>query len=122
LLFVGCRSPTADRLYGGEFDEWARLGAVDIRYAFSKDQHESEGCKYVQDRIIKDKEDVIKLWENGAKVFICGSSRLSKGVGEATRAIMKEESKQQGKELSEEDLREWFSKMRNERFVADVFD
>jgi cytochrome P450 / NADPH-cytochrome P450 reductase len=122
LLFVGCRSRTLDRLYGAEFDEWVRLGAVDIRYAFSTEQQESECCKYVQDRIVKDKDDVYKLWEQGAKVYICGSNRLSKGVGEAARAIMKERSKQRGKELSDEDLHEWFSKMRNERFVADVFD
>jgi cytochrome P450/NADPH-cytochrome P450 reductase len=121
LLFVGCRSPKTDRLYGEEFDEWVRLGAVDIRYAFSREPSETQGCKYIQDRLIKDKDEVIDMWEKGAKVFICGSGQLSRDFGHAARGIIKEKMISQGKEITDEQLDDWISKRRNERFVADVF-
>ncbi|KAM9873924.1 Bifunctional P-450/NADPH-P450 reductase 6 [Verticillium dahliae] len=53
LLFVGCRSPDHDALYREEFDEWQRLGAVDVRRN-SRTLEQSNGCKYVQDRMWTD--------------------------------------------------------------------
>jgi cytochrome P450/NADPH-cytochrome P450 reductase len=121
LLFVGCRSPKTDRLYGDQFDEWVRIGAVDIRYAFSRDPDASQGCKYIQDRLIKDKEEVYNTWDSGAKVFICGSGQLAKEFGQAARTVIKERMAAHGKDISDEKLNDWIANMRNDRFVADVF-
>lgn len=50
LLFFGCRSPEKDYLYGdSDLAEWAKLGVVDIRPAFSRSMEHSGGCKYVQE-------------------------------------------------------------------------
>jgi cytochrome P450/NADPH-cytochrome P450 reductase len=52
LLFYGCRKPGEDYLYAdAELKEWAALGAVDIRPAFSRSPEQSEGCKYVQESV-----------------------------------------------------------------------
>ena len=49
LLFFGCRQPDEDYLYGEvELKEWASLGIVDVRPAFSRRDQVSEGCRYVQ--------------------------------------------------------------------------
>jgi cytochrome P450/NADPH-cytochrome P450 reductase len=122
LLFVGCRSPKADRLYGAELDEWARLGAVDVRYAYSQDPAASEGCKYVQDRLLKDKDDVLEMWYQGARFYVCGSRMMAQGVSAASSQLVVEAAKKEGKEVTEEEIIEFKQKMRNERFLSDIFD
>ena len=123
LLFIGCRSATADRLYADEIDAWSRDGVVDVRYAFSRESnHElAQGCKYVQDRMLKDRSDLSKLWDTGAKVYVCGSSALATGVEKAARETVMANAKHMGQELSEEEVSAWLLKRRNERFVTDIF-
>ena len=49
LLFFGCRRPGEDYMYGAsDLKEWAELGIVDVRLAFSREVESSEGCQYVQ--------------------------------------------------------------------------
>lgn len=121
LLFMGCRSSTRDRIYADELDTWAKAGAVEVRYAFSKEWERSEGCRYVQDRMLKDKEDVLRMWRDGAKVFVCGGPDVSAGIGDAARLLLRESRKKQGEEMTEGEAEEWFQLRRNERFVVDVF-
>ena len=47
LLFVGCRSQVGDRLCAEEFDGWKKGGAVDVRYAVSRETEKSDGCNFV---------------------------------------------------------------------------
>jgi cytochrome P450/NADPH-cytochrome P450 reductase len=121
LLFYGCHSPTTDLLYAPLLNRWAELGAVSIRPAFSRATDESEGCKYVQDRLYHDKEDVIELWDKGAKLFVCGSREVGKGVEEACMKIAHEVKSRKGEEVSEEQVKKWWEALRNERYATDVF-
>nr|OQO17905.1 hypothetical protein B0A51_15106 [Rachicladosporium sp. CCFEE 5018] len=116
VLFIGNRSPTADRLYASELDDWVKAGAVDLRYAFSRKPEESEGCKYVQDRARKDQAEVRELWDHGAKLFICGIPELAEGVGRELKSVLTE-----GKGMGEAEREEWWRRVRNERVVIDVF-
>jgi cytochrome P450/NADPH-cytochrome P450 reductase len=71
LLFFGCRYPDKDYLYSdSDLKEWVELGVVDIRPAFSRATDQSEGCRYIQDRILKDGEDVKAFYRQNAKVSI----------------------------------------------------
>ncbi|VUC32293.1 unnamed protein product [Clonostachys rosea] len=122
VLFFGCRSPATDDLYREELDEWQRIGAVDVRRAYSRETGaaESKGCKYVQDRAWHDREELMKLWKEGAKVYVCGS----KAVGESVKEVMirmRKEMVPEG-EQDDEKLQEWFNSLRNVRYVVDVFD
>jgi len=121
LLFIGCRSRTADRLYGDELDEWADAGAVDLRYAFSRESEASGGCKYVQDRMLKDKQDIVDLWEQGAKVFLCGSPGMVEGVKKAAVQLVGEYKEREGSQATEEESETWLRGLRNERISVDVF-
>ena len=121
LMFMGCRSEAHDRLYADEIDSWAKMGALDVRYSFSKESEKSKGCKYVHDRMVKDKEDVLRLWRDGAKLFLCGAPEVSSGVGEVAKVLLLESHQDKGKEMTEEQVDEWFRARRNERFVIDVF-
>ncbi|KAK5110979.1 hypothetical protein LTR85_000689 [Meristemomyces frigidus] len=121
LMFMGCRFASRDRLYGEEMDAWAKAGAIDIRYAFSRQPESSEGCRYVQDRLLKDKADVLQMWQNGARFFTCGSPEVSEGLSRVAQQILVEERAQRGEPLTMEQAKEWFVGKRNERFVVDVF-
>lgn len=121
LLFLGCRSQTKDRLYADEIDAWIKDGVVDVRYAFSREPENSKGCKYVQDRMLVDKDDVLRMWRAGAKVFVCGGPEVSTGIGGAAKHLLMESGTNNGQVMTEEEVEEWFGERRNERYVVDVF-
>lgn len=121
LMFMGCRSPSKDRLYGDEVDAWVKAGAVDVRYAFSHEPESSKDCRHVEERVLKDKEDVLRLWRADAKLFTCGSPAVSEGLARVAQEILIEGKAQKGEKITEEQAKDWFGKMRNERFVVDVF-
>ncbi|KAF2108226.1 bifunctional P-450:NADPH-P450 reductase [Lophiotrema nucula] len=118
VLFIGCRSLSKDALYHDELVEWAKAGVVDIRYAFSQDQShpDADGCKYAQDRMLKDQNVVRSMWEEGAKVYVCGSPGLAEGIKKVSRTLA-----EQREGATPEKIEEFFKKMRNERIAVDVF-
>lgn len=122
-FFFGCRDPDVDDIYVEELSRWEKMGAIDVRRAYSRAADKSEGCKYVQDRIYHDREEVFKLWNGGAKVYVCGSHEIGKAVENVCVRLAKEWACENlGKETTEEKAREWFEKHRNQRFATDVFD
>ncbi|KAF2272549.1 bifunctional P-450/NADPH-P450 reductase [Westerdykella ornata] len=121
ILFYGCHSPTSDALYADEMERWEDLGAVSVRYAYSRSPELANDCCYVQERVYHDRKEVVELFEAGAKVFVCGSREVGKGVQDCCLKIIKERSEEQGRHISDETAREWLEKQRNERFATDVF-
>ena len=121
LLFVGCRYHDRDRLYAEEFDEWERLGAVDVRYAFSCEPERSQGCKYVQERLWSDRRDVVALFDRGAKAYVCGSSVVGEAVKTVSKKIYMDAAQDRGRPKTEEETETWFREIRNERYASDVF-
>ncbi|KAK4235289.1 cytochrome P450 [Achaetomium macrosporum] len=119
LLFFGCRGPQLDDLYRAEFDAWQRDGVVDVRRAFSRaveDTEEAKGCKHVQDRLWLDREEVRRLWDAGARLYVCGSRAVGEGVKKVVGRILL------GEAATEADVAQWFEGVRNERYASDVFD
>ncbi|KAJ4296385.1 hypothetical protein N0V90_006430 [Kalmusia sp. IMI 367209] len=122
ILFYGCRNPTKDLLYADLLSRWEKLGAVSLRYAFSRAPEQSEGCKHVQDRVYHDHKEVVELFDAGAKLFVCGSREVGKGAEEVCLRIAREERERKtGAKADEEKLGAWFEGLRNERFATDVF-
>lgn len=117
LLFFGCRTPS-DVPHSEELNEWVTNGVVDLRLACSQDSAKTKGARYAQERLEKDKADLLDLFGKGAKVYICGSGKIANGVKDVvTRSWMQRHS---GTTKDEAD--QWFSGLRNERFMSDVFD
>ncbi|KAF7312568.1 Fatty acid hydroxylase [Mycena indigotica] len=118
LLFFGCRSPEWDYLYSdSDLKEWAANGVVDIRPAFSRAPHLSEGCKYVQDRVWKDNGDIQQAFADDALFFTCGSSAVAKGIKKTLIDII-----QVMHHTNEEDATQRFQKIVKGRYATDVFD
>lgn len=122
LLFIGCQRPGQDDLHADEISAWASKGAVDVRYAYSRDPESSNGAKYVQDRFWADREDVLRQYHSGAKVFVCGSGKVAVGVKDASVKMYMQVNKGNGEPKSMEEAEEWFDARRNVRFMSDVFD
>ncbi|WP_405059298.1 cytochrome P450 [Kribbella sp. NBC_01505] len=78
LCFFGARHPEVDYVHRDEFEAAERVGAVSMRPAFSR----ADG-RYVQDQIRADGNDVWRLLEQGARVYVCGDGR---GMAPAVRA------------------------------------
>jgi cytochrome P450/NADPH-cytochrome P450 reductase len=136
MLFFGCRGRAVDDLYREEFDAFQKMGAVDdlyreefdafqkmgavdVRRAFSRstdDLEEAKGCRHVQDRVWLDRAEVKTLWDQGARVYVCGSRAVGEGVKLAMGRIVL------GEGASEEEVAEWYEGVRNERYATDVFD
>ncbi|KAF2264005.1 cytochrome P450 [Lojkania enalia] len=121
LLFYGCHSPTTDSLYAPMLSHWQQLGAVSLRYAFSRAPSESENCKYVQDRLYHDRKDVVDFFERGAKLFVCGGREMGERVREICVKIARERAAEQGRDVGEKRAREWVEGLGSERFATDVF-
>jgi cytochrome P450/NADPH-cytochrome P450 reductase len=121
LLFVGCRAPSKDVLYAEEFKRWESIGAVSMRYAFSKAPEKSEGCKYVQDRVWNDRADARELWQKGARIFVCGNNTVGEEIREVMIKTFLEGTEQMGFKKTRKDAEEWFKGIKNERFASDVF-
>ncbi|EKM50262.1 uncharacterized protein PHACADRAFT_213993 [Phanerochaete carnosa HHB-10118-sp] len=120
ILFFGCRTPGEDFLYAdSDLKAWVDLGIVDVRSAFSKatDDSESLGCKYVQDRIWYDRADVVTAWRSGAKLYLCGSSRMAAGVKEKLVLVVQDTLK-----LDHAAAVKKFDEIMVGRFATDVFE
>jgi cytochrome P450/NADPH-cytochrome P450 reductase len=69
-----------------------------------------------------DSRDIIELWNKGAKIFVCGSREVGKGVEDVCLRIAREDfEKVNGVKADEGRTMEWFEGLRNERFATDVF-
>jgi cytochrome P450 / NADPH-cytochrome P450 reductase len=95
LLYFGCRDAESDYLYQAELEGWERLGAVEVRPAFSRHGPEDakNWWKYVHERMWDERGDLSELFKKGAKIFVCGSaSKLSKSSAEVSMRIYMEKN------------------------------
>lgn len=118
ILYAGHRS-AAHAPYASELEAWQAAGVVDVRYAYSQ----GEGPRqHVQDRIWEDREEFWRLWEEGARVYVCGGRGVNHGVREVVRKIYKEQAgRKNGVAGSEEDVEAWWVEALRERYVVEVF-
>lgn len=122
LLLIGCRAPGRDDIYDAELAEWEKVGAVAVKRAYSRATEKSDGAKYVQDLIIKHKDEVLPLWDENAKLYVCGSHAVSEGVKAEVIKLVLKTQEERGHEGTEESVKVWWEGLRNERYATDVFD
>ncbi|KAF4921845.1 Bifunctional cytochrome P450/NADPH--P450 reductase [Colletotrichum viniferum] len=114
VLFFGCRDPAADDLHREAFDRWEAAGVLTVYRAYSRKPEASDGCRYVQHRIWKEREMLYSLWDQGARVYVCGSNHVAEGVRDVVlKAAHEKSEKDDGKPMTEEEAEEWFNNIRN---------
>jgi len=120
-LFIGCSHPEKDALFDEELRKWEKEGVVKLFYAYSTAKDQSKGCRHVQDRLWEEKEDMIKAFNEGAKLYVCGSNMVGEGVATMTKRIYQDAVEAVGKSKSDEEIEEWFQGIKSDRFASDVF-
>ncbi|KAF2651941.1 cytochrome P450 [Lophiostoma macrostomum CBS 122681] len=118
LLYFGCRHHEKDFIYKSELQKWEDEGVVSVRPCFSKVG--PEGCfNYVPDRMWAEREELADLFRHkGAKIFVCGSaSKLAKSTAGVCKKIYMKKS-----EKGEEEAEAWLDRVKEDRYVSDVFE
>ncbi|CAF1359167.1 unnamed protein product [Didymodactylos carnosus] len=114
ILYYGCRSDR-DFLYSNEFDEWSKLGVVQVKSVFSR--QETNDKKYVQDLVWEDRDEIANLYHNGARFYTCGNAKkLAITVKTCFIKIIAEI-----KQCNEEEATNIFQKISVDRYSVDVF-
>ncbi|KAI7188379.1 cytochrome P450, partial [Hortaea werneckii] len=114
-LYFGCHHPEKDSLHAEQLDRWEAMGAVTVHRAFSWAPELSGGHKHVDTLIRADAPLLTGLWDQGARVFVCGSRELGESVKKVCLEIAKSRREERGADTSEEALNQWFDRIRNER-------
>ena len=94
MLFFGCQHPERDQIYAAELDILQQqLGqSLTVVKAFSRlnpDQKE-----YVQHKVLEHGRDVIDMLDQGANLYVCGRTSMSRDVGACIRNLRSELSAQ----------------------------
>ncbi|KAJ5668186.1 Amidohydrolase [Penicillium maclennaniae] len=137
ILYIGCRTKGQDDIHADELAEWAAQGAVDVRWAYSRPD-EGKG-QHVQDRMLEDREELTELFDQGARIYVCGSTGVGNGVRDVCKKVFLErraETIRKAKEAGQDPEFEYsevgmddetaaerfFEALRTkERFATDVF-
>lgn len=132
ILYVGCRTDGKDDIHASELAEWSKIGAVDVRWAYSRPADGSSG-QHIQDRMLDDRNELVEIFEQGARIYVCGSTGVGNGVKEACKDIYlarrrekREEKKERGEEVEDVDeetaAERFFEGLKTkERYATDVF-
>lgn len=120
-LFIGCTHPDKDALFKDELQQWEEDGVVKVFYAYSKAKEQSKECRHVQDRLWKEREEMIKVFLEGAKLYVCGSSMVGESVASVTKRIYQDYAESLGKPKTDEEVEHWFQEIKSDRYAADVF-
>ncbi|CAG9772415.1 unnamed protein product [Ceutorhynchus assimilis] len=79
-LFYGCRYSTRDFLFGSKLEVYKENKTLTkLSTAFSREGNTKE---YVQNRIFENKEDIVKVFDEEAIVYVCGDKIVVKDVKE----------------------------------------
>ncbi|KAJ9314762.1 hypothetical protein DTO271D3_5008 [Paecilomyces variotii] len=137
ILYAGCRTKGKDDIHAAELAEWESLGAVRVRWAYSRPEDGSKG-QYVQDLMRTDREELVQLFESGARVYVCGSTAAGNAIRDVCKEVYLEKRRERirtikemgetGPDLPDENEDEetaaekFFAKLRaRERYATDVF-
>ncbi|KAF1936809.1 bifunctional P-450/NADPH-P450 reductase [Clathrospora elynae] len=120
ILYFGCRHFEKDFIYAEDLKKWDADGVVSVRGCFSKVAPDGEKMQRVPDRMWDEREELSELFgEHNAKVFICGSASK---LAQSTADVCKKIYRYKFPEKSEDEAKKWLEKVKEDRYVSDVFE
>ncbi len=116
LLFFGCRDPLQDFLYEDEMRAFEAAGVTRLHTAFSREPGKPK--TYVQQAIKEQSEEVWRLLQQEAIVYVCGdASRMAPDVRRAFADVFQERTG-----ASEADAQAWLSGLTaSHRYMEDIW-
>jgi cytochrome P450 / NADPH-cytochrome P450 reductase len=115
LLFFGCRDPLQDFLYEGELRGFEAAGVTRLFPVFSREPGNPK--TYVQQAIQANSDDVWRLLQQDATVFICGeATRMAPDVRQTFARVFREHT------AASEDGQAWLAQMvASHRYLEDIW-
>jgi cytochrome P450/NADPH-cytochrome P450 reductase len=116
ILFFGCRDPLQDFLYEDELREFEAAGITRLYPALSREP--SKPKSYVQQAIREHADDVWRLLQQEATIFVCGeASRMAPDVRQAFADIFRDRTG-----TSASDAQSWLTGLvSNQRYLEDIW-
>lgn len=116
VLFFGCNHPEVDLLYKEQLSNWEDMGILTVHTAFSKD--ENKDIKYVQHKVMAEKTEVIKLFQQNAHIYVCGDGKhMAPAVRDTFINIYQEITAYSPEEAQQK----WENEIEHVRYATDVF-
>ena len=115
MLFFGCRDPLQDFLYEDELREFEAAGVTRLFPVFSREPGKPK--TYVQQAIQANGDEVWRLLQQDATVFVCGeASRMAPEVRQAFVGVFREHT------TAAEDGRAWLAGLvASHRYLEDIW-
>jgi cytochrome P450/NADPH-cytochrome P450 reductase len=120
-LFIGCTHPEKDTLFKSELTQWEKDGIVKVFYAYSKSKDQSKGCHHVQDRLWEEREEMKKVFCEGGKLYVCGSSMVGESIAVTTKRIYQDAAEVAENPKTDEEVEAWFQEIKSNRYTSDIF-
>jgi cytochrome P450 / NADPH-cytochrome P450 reductase len=116
ILFFGCRDPLQDFLYEDEMRAFEAAGITRLHAAFSREPGKPK--TYVQQAIKEQGEEVWRLLQQEAVIYVCGdASRMAPDVRQAFADLFQERSG-----ASAADAQAWLTGLvANHRYLEDIW-
>ncbi len=116
LLFFGCRDPLQDFLYEDELRAFEAAGVTRLFTAFSREPGKPK--TYVQQAIQEHGEDVWRLLQQEATIYVCGdASRMAPDVRQAFAGLFQARTG-----ASAADAQAWLAGLvANHRYLEDIW-
>jgi cytochrome P450 / NADPH-cytochrome P450 reductase len=116
LLFFGCRDPEQDFIYEDELRAFETQGIVRLHCAFSRVPGQPK--VYVQQAIREQADEVWRLLQHEASIFVCGdASRMAPDVRRAFADLFRERTG-----LSDGDAQAWLGGLvASNRYLEDIW-
>ncbi len=115
MLFFGCRDPVQDFLYEDELRGFEAAGVTRLFPVFSREPDKPK--TYVQQAIQANSDDVWRLLQQDAIVFVCGeAARMAPDVRQAFVGVFREHT------AAAEDGQTWLAGLvANHRYLEDIW-
>jgi cytochrome P450 / NADPH-cytochrome P450 reductase len=116
LLFFGCRDPLQDFLYEDELRAFETAGVTRLQAAFSREPGKPKA--YVQQAIRGQGEEVWRLLQNDAVIYVCGdASRMAPDVRQAFAGVFRDRTG-----ASDADAQAWLTGLAaTRRYLEDIW-
>lgn len=64
---------------------------------------------------------MVKVFNEGASLYVCGSGMVGEGVASTTKRIYQEAAEALGKPKTDDEVEAWFAEIKSDRYASDVF-
>lgn len=68
-----------------------------------------------------EREELVRVWDAGAKVFVCGSRLISHGIRDVVQDIYREQAEKICGLKTDGDVQSWWVEVLRDRCSVDVF-